>query len=80
MRKQKLLCLLSQVFNESVELGNHQYHLEVILLLLGRSTDDVSMVCRFCLLETSCEQDDNFPPNICVRVNGKMAQLPVCTS
>ena len=32
---------------------------------------------RFCLLETSCEQDDNFPPSICVRVNSKMAQLPV---
>ncbi|XP_071167505.1 E3 SUMO-protein ligase PIAS2-like isoform X2 [Mytilus edulis] len=31
---------------------------------------------RFCLLETSCEQDDNFPPSICVRVNGKLAPLP----
>ncbi|KAK3098611.1 hypothetical protein FSP39_021211 [Pinctada imbricata] len=31
---------------------------------------------RFCLLETSCEQDDHFPPGICVRVNGKMAPLP----
>lgn len=31
---------------------------------------------RFCLLETSCEQDDNFPPSICVRVNGKLATLP----
>ncbi|XP_052793896.1 E3 SUMO-protein ligase PIAS2-like isoform X2 [Mya arenaria] len=31
---------------------------------------------RFCFLETSCEQDDNFPPSICVRVNGKVAQLP----
>uniref|UniRef100_A0A8W8I0S8 E3 SUMO-protein ligase PIAS1 n=2 Tax=Magallana TaxID=2171616 RepID=A0A8W8I0S8_MAGGI len=31
---------------------------------------------RFCLLEISCEQDDHFPPSICVRVNGKMAPLP----
>ncbi|XP_021340257.1 E3 SUMO-protein ligase PIAS2-like isoform X3 [Mizuhopecten yessoensis] len=31
---------------------------------------------RFSLLETTCEQDDNFPPNICVRINGKMAPLP----
>ncbi|XP_048737582.2 E3 SUMO-protein ligase PIAS2-like isoform X3 [Ostrea edulis] len=31
---------------------------------------------RFGLLETSCEQDDHFPPSICVRVNGKMAPLP----
>ncbi|KAL8606902.1 hypothetical protein ACOMHN_048698 [Nucella lapillus] len=36
----------------------------------------VQVQLRFCLLETSCEQDDNFPPNICVRVNSKMAQLP----
>ncbi|KAL8618667.1 hypothetical protein ACOMHN_048843 [Nucella lapillus] len=36
----------------------------------------VQVQLRFCLLETSCEQDDNFPPSICVRVNGKMAQLP----
>jgi hypothetical protein len=32
---------------------------------------------RFCLLETSCEQDDCFPPGICVKVNGKMCPLPV---
>ncbi|XP_041372935.1 E3 SUMO-protein ligase PIAS2-like isoform X3 [Gigantopelta aegis] len=36
----------------------------------------VQVQLRFCLLETSCEQDDNFPPSICVRVNGKMAPLP----
>ncbi|XP_064608915.1 E3 SUMO-protein ligase PIAS2-like isoform X3 [Liolophura sinensis] len=36
----------------------------------------VQVQLRFCLLETSCEQDDNFPPSICVRVNGKMAALP----
>ncbi|XP_046354826.1 E3 SUMO-protein ligase PIAS2-like isoform X4 [Haliotis rufescens] len=36
----------------------------------------VQVQLRFCLLETSCEQEDNFPPSICVRVNGKMAPLP----
>ncbi|KAL4227451.1 E3 SUMO-protein ligase pias1 [Mactra antiquata] len=36
----------------------------------------VQVQLRFCYLETSCEQDDNFPPSICVRVNGKVAQLP----
>ncbi|KAL3867156.1 hypothetical protein ACJMK2_044379 [Sinanodonta woodiana] len=36
----------------------------------------IQIQLRFCLLETSCEQDDNFPPSICVRVNGKMAPLP----
>ena len=32
---------------------------------------------RFCLLETSCEQEDNFPPNIAVKINDKMCPLPV---
>lgn len=32
---------------------------------------------RFCLLETSCDQEDNFPPGVIVKVNGKIAQLPV---
>lgn len=32
---------------------------------------------RFCLLETSCEQEDFFPPGINVKVNGKVCQLPV---
>ncbi|KAF2346488.1 Zinc finger MIZ-type [Trinorchestia longiramus] len=31
---------------------------------------------RFCLLETSCEQEDNFPPNIAVKINDKMCPLP----
>lgn len=32
---------------------------------------------RFCLQETSCEQEDYFPPNIGVKVNGKICPLPV---
>ena len=31
---------------------------------------------RFCLLETSCEQDDNFPSNLSVKVNSKLVTLP----
>ncbi|CAG7822729.1 unnamed protein product [Allacma fusca] len=31
---------------------------------------------RFCLLDSTCEQTDNFPPSICVRVNGKIVTLP----
>ncbi|XP_034246203.1 E3 SUMO-protein ligase PIAS3 isoform X2 [Thrips palmi] len=31
---------------------------------------------RFCLLETSCDQDDCFPPSILVKVNGKQCSLP----
>lgn len=32
---------------------------------------------RFCLQETSCEQEDCFPPSIAVKVNGKLCPLPV---
>lgn len=32
---------------------------------------------RFCLLETTCDQEDFFPPNIVVKVNNKICQLPV---
>lgn len=32
---------------------------------------------RFCLLETSCEQEDFFPPNVVVKVNNKLCPLPV---
>jgi len=31
---------------------------------------------RFSLLETSCEQEDNFPSSICVKVNNKLCPLP----
>lgn len=32
---------------------------------------------RFCLLETTCEQEDYFPPNIVVKINNKLCPLPV---
>ncbi|CAG9863124.1 unnamed protein product [Phyllotreta striolata] len=31
---------------------------------------------RFCLLETTCEQEDCFPPELVVKVNNKMCPLP----
>jgi len=31
---------------------------------------------RFCQLDTSKDQSDEFPPSICVQVNGKMCPLP----
>ena len=37
----------------------------------------VQVQMRFCLIDLSKEQDDCFPNSICVRVNGKMAPLPV---
>ncbi|XP_068220705.1 E3 SUMO-protein ligase PIAS2 isoform X2 [Palaemon carinicauda] len=36
----------------------------------------VQVQMRFCLLETTCEQEDNFPPNIAVKINDKMCPLP----
>ena len=38
---------------------------------------DIALFSRFCLLETSCEQSDNFPSSLLVKVNGKMCPLPV---
>lgn len=35
----------------------------------------VQVLLRFCLLETSCEQDDLYPHSVCLKVNGKVCQL-----
>lgn len=42
----------------------------------GKQDYNVQVQMRFCLLETSCEQEDNFPPNIAVKINDKMCPLP----
>uniref|UniRef100_A0A8B9ZDU5 Protein inhibitor of activated STAT 3 n=1 Tax=Buteo japonicus TaxID=224669 RepID=A0A8B9ZDU5_9AVES len=34
------------------------------------------LLLRFCLCETSCPQEDYFPPNLFVKVNGKLCPLP----
>lgn len=44
------------------ERGNPRYHVQVQL--------------RFCLMETSCDQKDFIPPNLCVQVNRQVATLP----
>nr|XP_014344498.1 PREDICTED: E3 SUMO-protein ligase PIAS1 isoform X2 [Latimeria chalumnae] len=36
----------------------------------------VQVQLRFCLSETSCPQEDHFPPNLCIKVNGKPCNLP----
>ncbi|XP_074614189.1 E3 SUMO-protein ligase PIAS2-like [Acropora palmata] len=40
----------------------------------------VQIQLRFCLFETSCEQEDNFPSSLCIKVNGKICPLPGFTS
>lgn len=43
----------------------------------GSKIDFINQIqIRFCLLETSCEQEDNFPSNLSVKVNGKPVTLP----
>lgn len=37
----------------------------------------VQVQLRFCLMETSCEQEDCFPPNVVLKVNNKICTLPV---
>jgi len=43
---------------------------------LGRPDYRTQILMRFSLLETSCEQEDNFPSSICVKVNQKLCPLP----
>ncbi|XP_047237310.1 E3 SUMO-protein ligase PIAS2 isoform X2 [Girardinichthys multiradiatus] len=42
----------------------------------GRRDYMVQIQLRFCLAETSCLQDDNFPNSLCIKVNGKLFPLP----
>lgn len=45
--------------------------------VLGARCDHaVQVQLRFCLCETSCPQEDHFPPNLFVKVNGKLCPLP----
>lgn len=61
---------------------------DVCLMLLFSVLRGTSQKCdfsvqvqlRFCLSETSCPQEDHFPPNLCVKVNGKPCNLPVRSS
>ncbi|KFV19593.1 E3 SUMO-protein ligase PIAS3, partial [Tauraco erythrolophus] len=46
-------------------------------VLPGARCDHTTQVqLRFCLCETSCPQEDYFPPNLFVKVNGKLCPLP----
>jgi len=42
----------------------------------GRPEYRKQIQMRFSLLETSCDQEDNFPSSICVKVNNKLCPLP----
>ncbi|XP_041756294.1 E3 SUMO-protein ligase PIAS2 isoform X2 [Coregonus clupeaformis] len=36
----------------------------------------VQIQLRFCLSETSCPQEDNYPNSLCIKVNGKLFPIP----
>ncbi|KAI1905220.1 hypothetical protein AGOR_G00013880 [Albula goreensis] len=42
----------------------------------GRRDYMVQIQLRFCLAETSCPQEDNYPNSLCIKVNGKLFPLP----
>uniref|UniRef100_F7F0T7 Protein inhibitor of activated STAT 2 n=1 Tax=Monodelphis domestica TaxID=13616 RepID=F7F0T7_MONDO len=42
----------------------------------GRRDYTVQVQLRLCLAETSCPQEDNYPNNLCIKVNGKLFSLP----
>lgn len=73
--------------NQRMQEGNFYFHLtpqqatDIAVsrdIRPGVKVDYVKQVqMRFCLLETTCEQEDLFPPNIGVKVNNKHTQLPV---
>ena len=52
--------------SQSAEITNSGYRSE-----LGRPEYRTQIIVRFSLLETSCEQEDNFPPSISLKVPGQ---------
>lgn len=48
--------------------------------LLAMSPNVKQILLRFCYLETTGEQDDNFPPDVTVLVNGTQVVLPPAVS
>ena len=56
---------------QSSDISNSSYRSEQ-----GKPEYRKQIQMRFSLLETSCEQEDNFPSSICVKVNGKLCPLP----
>lgn len=79
---------LSPINNQRVQEGTYYFHLtpqQATDIASNRDIRNSSKIehviqvqLRFCLLETSCEQEDYFPPNIIVKVNNKVCALPVC--
>lgn len=69
-QEQKFSFFLSPTQVESIERNSYRD------TATGRFEYKSQVQLRFSLLETSCQQDDNFPSSICVKVNNKMQSLP----
>uniref|UniRef100_A0A146KV62 E3 SUMO-protein ligase PIAS3 n=1 Tax=Lygus hesperus TaxID=30085 RepID=A0A146KV62_LYGHE len=54
-------------FNREITMGKSEY-------LFQERPREIQM--RFCVCETSCEQEDAFPPGLVAKVNGKACPLP----
>lgn len=48
--------------------------------MLAMAAGERQILIRFCYLDTTSEQDDNFPPDINIKVNQIQLQLPPATS
>lgn len=48
--------------------------------LIAMSQETVNIILRFCTFDTSSEQNDNFPPEITIKVNENTVQLPTAIS
>lgn len=48
--------------------------------MVAMSLNTKQILVRFCYLDTSCEQDDNFPPDVQLLVNGQIIVLPPAIS
>ena len=57
--------------SQATDISNSSYRND-----LGRPEYRTQLLMRFSLLETSCDQEDNFPSSICVKVNNKLCPLP----
>ncbi len=66
-QEQKFSFFLSPTQVESIERNSYRDS------ATGRFEYKMQVQLRFSLLETSCEQDDNFPSSICVKVRGAAA-------
>lgn len=71
-----LLILLLSFVNLQFKYSSQQIK-PILVYALCSISSVLIYVSRFCLSETSCPQEDHFPPNLCVKVNSKPCNLPV---